>query len=77
MHIRLILEKALDIKTPSPETLAKKHNVSVSKIKQQLEKGIAVELEHTTDKKVAREIALDHINELPDYYDKLKKIESS
>jgi hypothetical protein len=37
----------------------------------ELEKGIAVEYEHTTDKDIAKRIALDHLAELPDYYTRL------
>ena len=33
-------------------------------------------MEHTNDKKIASEIALDHLYEDPKYYTKLKKIES-
>jgi hypothetical protein len=47
------------------------------KIKTQLGKGIKVEMEHTSDKAVAREVAMDHIWEDSEYYDKLKKIEES
>lgn len=65
----------LDVVTPSIEQIAKKHNVPLNNLKSQLKKGIAVELEHTSDEKVAEEIALDHLNELPDYYDKLDKVE--
>ena len=36
--------------------------------------GIKVELEHTDDLYIAREIAMDHLAEDPDYYNKLKKI---
>lgn len=71
----LINEKLLDKKTLSVEQIAQKHNVSIDKIKQQLQIGIDVEKEHTTDHDVAKEIALDHLMELPDYYTKLKKIE--
>jgi len=56
--------------------LAKKHNVKVGDIKSQIKKGIKVEMEHTEDKKVAKEIAMDHLYEDPKYYDKLKKIET-
>lgn len=69
------LKETLDKKTHSPETLAKKHKVSLDHINKQLEMGIAVEKEHTSDEKTAREIALDHLKELPDYYTKLKKME--
>lgn len=42
----------------------------------QLRKGIKVELEHTDDKRLALEIAMDHLTEDPKYYDKLEIIES-
>jgi hypothetical protein len=42
----------------------------------QLEMGLKVEMEHTGDKNVAREIALDHLTEDPQYYSKLKVMES-
>ena len=32
--------------------------------------------EHTSSDSVAREIALDHLMELPDYYTKLEKMEN-
>lgn len=59
--------------TPSAEEVAKKHGVSIDVINQQLKIGIKVETEHTNDTKMAREIALDHLNEKPNYYTKLKK----
>jgi len=37
--------------------------------------GIKVELEHTNSKKLAKEIAMDHLAEIPDYYARLKKME--
>ena len=40
----------------------------------QLQKGVKVELEHTSDEKLATEIAMDHITEDSDYYTKLEKI---
>lgn len=45
--------------------------------KKELEMGIEVEMEHTTDKRLARRIALDHLVEkgLPNYYSLLKKME--
>lgn len=60
----------------TPEEIAKKHNVSVELIKKQLKMGIAVEGEHTSDKTAARITALQHLDEVPDYYTKLKKVES-
>ena len=35
--------------------------------------GIEVEKEHTSDEDKARKIALDHLEEVPEYYSKLKK----
>jgi hypothetical protein len=42
-------------------------------LKKQIEKGIKVEMEHTKNKEVAKRIAMDHLVETPDYYDKLLK----
>ncbi|MFA6233494.1 MAG: DUF5661 family protein [Bacteroidota bacterium] len=42
-----------------------------------LAKGRKVEMEHTNDPGIAREIAMDHLTEDPEYYDKLEKIEKS
>ena len=41
----------------------------------QLKRGEKVELEHTASKGVARKIACDHLNESPDYYKELLKME--
>ena len=46
------------------------------KLKTQLQKGIKVEMEHTNNRKKAKEIAMDHLYEKPDYYNKLDKLES-
>lgn len=67
----------LNVPTPTVKTIADKHNVSVEKIEAQLKMGIDTESEHTTHADVAREIALDHLNEKPDYYTKLDKVEKS
>lgn len=40
-----------------------------------LTQGKKVEMEHTTDPKIAEEIAMDHLTEDPKYYEKLKTIE--
>jgi hypothetical protein len=40
-----------------------------------LQDAIKHELEHTKDRKIAKEIAKDHLIEDPNYYKKLKKIE--
>lgn len=83
-----ILPKKLDedIKNPdkipggmakgkSLQDIVNKHKKSYKYLKNQLKKGIKIELEHTTSKKVALEIALDHLWEDPQYYIKLSKIE--
>lgn len=57
------------------EQIATKHNVSVDVLKEQLEKGLLVETEHTKDKEKALEIAMDHLAERPDYYNQLAKME--
>ena len=44
--------------------------------KDQLAKGIKVEMEHTGDPKIAEEIAKDHLEENAQYYDHLEKMES-
>lgn len=41
-----------------------------------LDEGAQHELEHTTDVAIAREIAMDHLVEDPDYYKKLKRVEA-
>ena len=44
---------------------------------EQLNKGIEVEQEHTSDLTTAKKIALDHLVEFPDYYSRLEQMESS
>jgi len=43
---------------------------------EQLRAGTKVEMEHTTNRWMAREIAMDHLVEDPHYYVKLKKMEA-
>jgi hypothetical protein len=66
---------ALDAKTPTVLDLAKKYGKPIPEVQTQLKAGVKIELEHTTDKAVAREIALDHLGEDLDYYEKLKEVE--
>jgi hypothetical protein len=49
----------------------KKKDVS----KKELARGIAHELEHTDDPRIATEVALDHLAEHRDYYTKLERAE--
>ena len=41
----------------------------------ELEMGIKVEMEHTTNKEIAKRIALDHLTEISNYYTLLKEME--
>ena len=41
----------------------------------ELAMGIKVELEHTRDYAIAKQIALDHLAEIPDYYTRLQRME--
>ena len=61
----------------SVEQIAKKHRLDVSFIRNQLEMGIPIEHEHTANKVLATDIALQHLDEIPDYYTRLKKMEAS
>jgi hypothetical protein len=52
-------------------------NIKTSEFsKSQLKKGIKIEREHTTNAKIAQEIAEDHLMENPKYYDALEKMEA-
>lgn len=66
-------KKYLNKKTLTVDQVAKKHGVSSDVIDSALKKGMKVEREHTKLNSVAREIALDHLGERPDYYKKLDK----
>jgi len=75
LHARsLSMDESLDRRTMSVEQVAAKHKVSVKQILTQLRQGVEIELEHTTDRKTAKEIALDHLSEDPRYYTKLSKM---
>ena len=55
--------------------IADKFKLPVSKINAQITKGVKIEIEHTDNKERATEIAMDHISEFPDYYDRLETME--
>lgn len=59
------------------EDIAKKHKLDVKVMEKHLNDGIKVEMEHTNLKTKAREIAMDHLFEDPNYYTKLKKMETN
>lgn len=64
-----------DVKTYSPEEIARHHGVPLKQILSQVNMGSEVEFEHTGNRKLSMEIALDHLLELPDYYTRLEKME--
>ncbi len=51
-------------------------NNMLKHLKKQLNIGIGIESEHTEDDLIAREIAMDHLSEDPNYYTNLKQIET-
>ena len=58
------------------EQIAKKHRLDASFIQNQLDMGEPIEHEHTNNHELARDIALQHLDEIPDYYTRLKKMEA-
>jgi Trp operon repressor len=76
-RLRLIREELLNgglSDNMSVRDIADKHNVDISKIREQILKGIRVEAEHTNEVGIAKKIAMDHLVEDPLYYDKLAKL---
>ena len=71
----ILLEQLKSHKTV--EQIAKKHRMEVSFIQKQLDMGEPIEHEHTKDHTLAMDIALQHLDEIPDYYTRLKKMEAS
>ena len=79
-NFKEFIDETKEIKIKSHKTvdeIAKKHRLDISFIQNQLEMGIPIEHEHTRDKVLATDIALQHLNEIPDYYTRLKKMEAS
>jgi hypothetical protein len=65
------------------EEIAKKHGVDIEYLKKQLENGKKHEMEEHTQKnsgvigeEIGETIALHHLEEMPDYYEKLQNIEN-
>lgn len=67
------IKEQLNRPTPSAQEVLKKHNMTPEELVKQLKMGVKVEFEHTKNAKTAYEIALDHLNERPDYYTVLTK----
>lgn len=90
-HELELLKEALDTieKDQSPggkadnmtlQDILKKHKNSgwkgtIEDLEDQVKMGIKVEMEHTTDPKLSQEIVFDHLEEIPDYYTRLDKME--
>jgi hypothetical protein len=67
-------ESELNVSTLSIPELVKLHNTTEQQIINELMQGIKIEMEHTNNLAVAKEIALDHLKEDPKYYTKLTSI---
>jgi hypothetical protein len=61
----------------TPKKIADKFDIDVKDVKKQIEYGKCIECEHTDDEEKAKEIATDHVSEIPDYYDRLYKMEKA
>jgi len=62
-------------KVKTLQNIVKKHHIkNENSLMDELKKGIEVEKEHTTNKKEAVKIALDHLYEDPKYYTKLSSL---
>lgn len=57
------------------QKVLKKYKISFKELNPILHKGQKIEFEHTDNEQVALNIALDHIEEFLDYYDRLEKVE--
>lgn len=69
--------KSTDVRTPGLVAIAKKWKLPVAKVMELVNQGAEVEKEHNKSIIKARQVARDHINERPDYYKKLKKMEKT
>ncbi len=59
-----------------PDGVAKRKGITAADVDPwELARGTEHELEHTTSRKIARQIALDHLSEDPRYYVKLERME--
>jgi hypothetical protein len=59
----------------SLQDIANKHGAPLELIQLMFKWGTDVEMEHTNDPALAKEIAMDHLMEDPIYYKKLKEME--
>ena len=66
-----IVAALLEDDIPGGSDIGERHDTSAVD-PEELKMGISVEMEHTTDPRIAEEIALDHLAEDPHYYRKGK-----
>lgn len=71
MNAKRIVAVLLEDCIPGGSEIGDRHDTSTVD-PEELVMGIKVEMEHTTDPRVAEEIALDHLAEDPHYYSKGK-----
>lgn len=57
------------------QQIADMHGVPLEQIEDQMKMGTKVEMEHTNDKEIAHEIAMEHLIEDPKYYTRLATID--
>ena len=57
------------------QDIADKFKIDIKDVNIQINKGIKVEMEHVNKESLAKEISMDHLIEIPDYYDRLEKME--
>ena len=60
---------------PAIKEIAKKHKISINQVISQVKKGYSLEKEHTNNVDMAVDIAIQHVDEIPDYYDRLINME--
>jgi hypothetical protein len=79
-HMKNLLEKYLKLlneENPKESPVGKHNDVPDDKFDlKELKNGIDIEKEHTNNPEIAKRIAKDHLSEIPDYYTRLKKMES-
>ena len=61
---------------PMPAVGKHRHRPDSNYDPDELRMGIEIEKEHTDDENIAKEIAKDHLEECPDYYTRLERMES-
>lgn len=60
------------IQAATPRQIARKYNVKLSEVSRRLQKGTKIEHEHTGNRQVAMKIAIDHLLEDLNYYNRVK-----